>query len=101
MAHLTFGVMTFKKAKTAKHFVYRLGIRENKVTQLMKMTDMVMAYRNGILTWCDYLTSTRKVERTNNKIKELKRTDYGFRDEEYFELRLYALHDCHITPNVG
>ena len=26
---------------------------------------------------------------------------YGFRDERFFELRLYALHDCCITPNVG
>ncbi|MBF1395259.1 MAG: transposase, partial [Prevotella histicola] len=29
----------------------------------------------------------------NNKIKVLKRHIYGFRNEEYFTLRLYALHD--------
>lgn len=26
---------------------------------------------------------------------------YGFRDEEYFKLRQYALHDYRITRNVG
>ena len=26
---------------------------------------------------------------------------FGFRDERCFQLRLYALHDCRITPNVG
>lgn len=37
----------------------------------------------------------------NNKIKVMKRNAYGFRDDRYFTLRLYALHDCRITRNVG
>lgn len=36
----------------------------------------------------------RKVEGINNKIKVMKRVANGFRDERYFELRLYALHDA-------
>ena len=44
---------------------------------------------------------TGKVEGINNKIKVMKRNAYGFRDERYFELRLFALHDCRITRNVG
>ena len=75
--------------------------RKSKVPQLMKMADTVMAYRTGILAWYDCLISTGKVEGINNKIKVMKRVAYGFRDERYFELRLYALHDCRITPNVG
>ena len=39
--------------------------------------------------------------RFNNKIKVMKRNAYGFRDDKYFTLRLYALHDCRITRNVG
>ncbi|WP_255347970.1 transposase [Prevotella sp. S7 MS 2] len=42
-----------------------------------------------------------KVEGINNKIKVMKRNAYGFKDERYFTLRLYALHDCRITRNVG
>ena len=30
----------------------------------------------------------------------MKRNAYGFRDERFFKLRLYALHDCRITRNV-
>ena len=75
--------------------------RESKVPQLMKMASTVMAYRTGILAWYDCHISTGKVEGINNKIKVLKRTAYGFRDERYFELRLFALHDCRITRNVG
>ncbi|MCR4686674.1 MAG: transposase, partial [Lachnospiraceae bacterium] len=43
---------------------------------------------------------TAKVEGINNKIKVLKRNAYGFRDDKYFELRLYALHDRRITSFV-
>ena len=31
---------------------------------------------------------------TTVPIKVMKRNAYGFRDEKYFKLRLYALHDC-------
>lgn len=74
---------------------------ESKVPQLMRMASTVMAYRTGIPAWYDCHISTGKVEGINNKIKVLKRNAYGFRDERYFKLRLFALHDCHITRNVG
>ena len=75
--------------------------QESKVPQLMKMAVTIMAYRTGILAWYDCPISTGKAEGINNKIKVMKRVAYGFRDERYFQLRLYALHDCRITPNVG
>lgn len=75
--------------------------RESNVPQLMKMAATLMAHRTGILAWYDCRISTGKVEGINNKVKVMKRNAYGFRDERYFELRLYALHDCRITRNVG
>ena len=75
--------------------------RESKVPQLLKMANVLMAHRTGILAWYDCHLSTGKVEGINNKIKVMKRNAYGFRDEQYFKLRLYALHDCRITQNVG
>lgn len=74
---------------------------ESKIPQLMKMAMTVLSHKRGILAWYDCHISTGKVEGINNKIKVMKRNAYGFRDEEYFKLRLYALHDCHITRNVG
>ena len=73
----------------------------NEIPQLQKMAMTVLAYRRGILSWYDCHISTAKVEGINNKIKVMKRNAYGFRDERYFKLRLYALHDCRITRNVG
>ena len=75
--------------------------RESKVKQLVKMANTVMAFRTGILAWYDDRLSTVKVEGINNKIKVMKRNAYGFRDNEYFKLRLFALLDCTITQNVG
>lgn len=75
--------------------------RESKIVQLAKMAATLLAHRRGILAWYDCHISTGKVEGINNKIKVMKRNAYGFRDERYFTLRLYALHDCRITRNVG
>lgn len=68
---------------------------------LIKTANTVMAYRTGILSWYDHMISNAKVEGLNNKIKVLKRVAYGFRDDDYFKLRLFALHDARITRNVG
>ena len=75
--------------------------KESKVAQLVRMAATIMAHRTGILAWYDCHISTAKVEGVNNKVKVMKRTAYGFRDERYFKLRLYALHDSRITLNVG
>ena len=75
--------------------------KQNKITQLQKIAITMRTYRKGILAWYDCHLSTGKVEGINNKIKVMKRNAYGFRDERYFTLRLYALHDCRITRNVG
>ena len=74
---------------------------ESEIPQLQKMAVTMRAYKTGILAWYDCHLSTGKVEGINNKIKVMKRNAYGFRDDKDFTLRLYALHDCRITRNVG
>jgi transposase len=53
----------------------------------------VLQHQQGLLSWYDYPISTGPLEGTNNKIKTLQRTHYGFRDQHYFLLRLYNLHN--------
>ncbi len=43
--------------------------------------------------WYRYPISTGPLEGTNNKIRALTRQAYGFRDTEFFILRLYGLHE--------
>jgi len=39
--------------------------------------------------------STGPLEGTNTKIRVLQRQAYGFRDTEFFKLKIYALHETH------
>jgi len=63
------------------------------IVQLRKFANTLLAHRTGILNWFDYRISTGPLEGFNNKIKVLKRKAYGYRDMEYFALKIYALHE--------
>ena len=41
----------------------------------------------------DHPISTGPLEGTNNKIKTLQKRPYGFRDLDFFKLKIYALHE--------
>ena len=62
------------------------------IKQLQQMATTLSMYRSGILAYYDYPISTGPLEGTNNKIKTMKRQAYGFRDQEFFKLKIYALH---------
>ncbi|MDY3968260.1 transposase [Prevotella sp.] len=66
---------------------------DSKIQPLVKMASTLHAYKPYILAWYDYLISNGPTEGINNKIKVLKRQMYGFRNDEFFTLKLYALHD--------
>lgn len=60
---------------------------------LSKFANSLLAHRTGIFSWFDHQISTGPLEGTNNKIKVLKRKAYGYRDLEYFKLKIYNLHN--------
>ncbi len=60
---------------------------------LDKFADTLDRHRTGILAYYDYPISTGPLEGTNNKIKTLQKQAYGFRDMEFFKLKIYALHE--------
>ena len=60
---------------------------------LDKFGNRLASHRTGILNYFKHRITTGKVEGINNKIKVLKRKAYGFRDVEYFKLRIYNLHE--------
>lgn len=71
---------------TAKAF--SSGIR-----MLARFAGTLQTHRRGILAYYDYPISTGPLEGTNNKIKTLQKQAYGFRDKEFFKLKIYALHE--------
>lgn len=63
------------------------------VRMLMQFAMTLQTHRRGLLNYYDHPITTAALEGTNNKIKTLQRQAYGFRDREFFRLRIYALHE--------
>lgn len=66
---------------------------ETGVRQLQKMAKTLQAHRSGILSWWKHPINNGRMEGTNNKIKTLNRQVYGYRDEDFFILKLLGLHE--------
>ena len=64
------------------------------ITMLNKFANTLGAFRAGLLAYYDYPISTGPLEGTNNKIKTMKRQAYGFRDMEFFKLKIMAIHEA-------
>lgn len=62
------------------------------IQQLRRFANSLLAHRTGIFSYYNCPISTAKVEGINNKIKVMKRKAYGFRDMEYFNLKIMAMH---------
>ena len=66
--------------------------RASGIKVLKTMAKTLQAHRTGILNWYDFSISSGPLEGINNKIGALQRMAYGYRDTEYFILKLHALH---------
>jgi len=79
---------------SATHFLED-WIRRAHVSGIRMLKDFaqtLLRHESGILAWYDHPISTGPLEATNNKIKTLQRQAYGFRDRQFFILKIYALH---------
>ena len=64
------------------------------VGMLRQMARTLEAHRAGLLAYYAYPISTGPLEGTNNKIKTMKRQAYGYRDREFFKLKILAIHEA-------
>jgi transposase len=61
------------------------------------LTDLAKTLRKhalGLVAYYDYPISTGPLEGTNNKIKTMQRQAYGYRDQEFFRLKILACHEA-------
>ena len=65
---------------------------ETEINELQKTGRTLLRHWKGLVNYFKHPISNGKTEGINNKIKTMKRQAYGFRDIEYFKLRLYNLH---------
>src|SRR5512142_675065 len=63
------------------------------IEMLQQMAQTLAAHRSGLLAYYDVPITSGPLEGTNNKIKTMKRRAYGFRDREFFKLKILAIHE--------
>ncbi len=63
------------------------------IRMLQQFARTLRFHARGILAYYDYPISTGPLEGTNNKIKTMKRQAYGFRDQEFFKLKILGIHE--------
>jgi len=66
---------------------------ESGVVQMRSLAKTLSAHALGILNYFHFPISSGKLEGINNKIACLKRAAYGYRDDAFFILKLYSLHE--------
>jgi transposase len=67
------------------------------VAMLKKFANTLQLHRKGLLAWYNEPISTGPLEGTNNKIKTMQRQSYGFRDPEFFRLKIFAIHEANYA----
>ena len=68
--------------------------RSSGIAMLKKFATTLENHFDGILAYFDFnCLSTGPLEGTNNKIKTMQRKAYGYRDMEFFKLKIMALHE--------
>ena len=70
--------------------------RRSRIQPLKRFAANLKPYLPGILAHCRFPLGTNLIEGINNKIKVIKRMAYGFRDDDYFFLKIRA-----AFPGVG
>jgi transposase len=63
------------------------------IRMLQQMAKTLAAHLAGLLAYYDVWITSGPMEGTNNKIKTMKRQAYGFRDHEFFKLKILAIHE--------
>ena len=70
-----------------------LAAESSGVGMLARFSKTLRSHRVGILNYYEHRITTGALEGTNAKIRVMQRKAYGFRDEEYLKLKIYALHE--------
>ena len=82
----------YRYAGAAERFFKRWMSRamRSRIEPLKAFARKLKEYLPGILAHCRWPLHTSLLEGINNKIKVIKRMAYGYRDDEYFFLKIRA-----------
>ena len=67
--------------------------RASGIRMLKQVADTLEEQEKGILAYFDYPISTGPLEGTNTTIRAMQRQAYGFRDREFYKLKMLGIHE--------
>ena len=83
-----------RKSAAAFLFGWIERARSSGIRILIDFAKTLASHKTGLLSYYDYPISTGPLEGTNNKIKTMQKQAYGFRDMEFFKLKIMAIHEA-------
>ena len=88
-------IWTQENKRTARRVLrdWLARARASGVRMLAQFADTLEEHQEGVLAYYDYPISTGPLEGTNTKIQLMKRQAYGFRDREFFKLKILGIHE--------
>ncbi len=81
-------------AQTATATRRQISEKASGIRQLRAMADTLLRQAKGILAYYKTGLTSGKMEGINRKIRGLLCSAFGFRDQDFLKLRLYALHEA-------
>ncbi len=74
---------------------------ETKISCLITMAKTIRSHLDGILAyWSESKLTSAGMEGFNNKVRWLIRQAYGYRDDEYFRLKIFDLPEVKIAKEL-
>ncbi len=67
--------------------------RASGIRMLQQFANTLQDHQEGVLAYYHYRISTGPLEGTNTKIQAMKRQAYGFRDRDFFKLKILGIHE--------
>ena len=69
----------------------------NGIRVLQQFAKTILGHRSGLLNWYDHPITTGPLEAANNKLKFLQRRSFGYRDLDFFKLKILSMHNCRFA----
>lgn len=74
---------------------------KSEISCLEKMAKSIRKHMDGILAyWGEKQLTSAGMEGFNNKVRWLIRQAYGYRDDEYFKLKIFDLPDIKTSKDL-
>jgi transposase len=85
-----FGIFDRKQKNTALERLksWKKNVRKARITEFSKLLKTLERYQYGIENYFKHHVTNGASEGYNNKINIIKRRAYGFKDLEYFKLKI-------------